>query len=91
MHTVVRQGFPHLRAIQLARYGTFTLQWLSDKHCAAIFDAIESRAMSDPERFSVPFVIEEILDRLLPEVALHVPDHILAIWFPPGPADGVMP
>jgi hypothetical protein len=46
--------------------------------------------MGEPERFSVPFVIEEILDRLPPEVALHVPDHILAIWFPPGPANGVM-
>jgi hypothetical protein len=47
--------------------------------------------MGEPERFSVPFVIEEILERLPSEVALHVPDHILAIWFPPGPASGVMP
>ena len=55
------------------------------------FDGIESRAMGEPERFSVPFVIEEILERLPPEVALHVPDHILAIWFAPGPANSVMP
>jgi hypothetical protein len=47
--------------------------------------------MGEPERFSVPFVIEEIRERLPPEVVLHVPDHILAIWFPPGPANGAMP
>jgi hypothetical protein len=70
---------------------TFTSLGLTNDHYADIFDGIESRAMGESERFSVPFVIEEILERLPPEVALHVPDHILAIWFAPGPANGVMP
>jgi hypothetical protein len=70
---------------------TFTPLRLSTDHCPDIFALLELRAMVEPERFSVPYVIEEILERLPPQVALHVPDHILAIWFPPGPADGVMP
>ena len=46
--------------------------------------------MSEHEKFAVPHEIEEILDRLPPQVTLNVPDHILALWFPPGPVDGVM-
>jgi hypothetical protein len=46
--------------------------------------------MSEHEKFAVPHEIEEILDRLPPRVTLHVPDHILSLWFPPGPANGVM-
>lgn len=49
-----------------------------------------STAMSEHERFSVPHEIDEILERLPPQVTLNVPDHILSLWFPPGPVDGVM-
>ena len=42
--------------------------------------------MSEHDRFSVPHEIDEILERLPPQVTLNVPDHILALWFPPGPA-----
>ena len=49
-----------------------------------------STAMSEHERFSVPHEIDEILERLPPQVTLNVPDHILSRWFPPGPANGVM-
>src|SRR5215471_10071067 len=49
-----------------------------------------STAMSEHERFSVPHEIDEILERLPPQVTLNVPDHILSRWFPPGPAKGVM-
>jgi hypothetical protein len=41
-------------------------------------------------KFAVPHEIDEILDRLPPQVTLNVPDHILALWFPPGPVDGAM-
>lgn len=45
--------------------------------------------MRDP-KFSVPHEIEEILDLLPPQVTLNIPDHILSLWFPPGPAgDGM--
>ena len=46
--------------------------------------------MSEHEKFVVPHEIDEILDRLPPQVTLHVPDHILSLWFPPGPSNGVM-
>ena len=46
--------------------------------------------MSEHDRFSVPHEIDEILERLPPQVTLNVPDHILALWFPPGPVNGVM-
>jgi hypothetical protein len=46
--------------------------------------------MSEHEKFAVPHEIEEILDRLPSQVMLHVPDRILSLWFPPGPAHGVM-
>jgi len=42
------------------------------------------------ERISVPHEIDEILELLPPQVTLNVPDHILSLWFPPGPANGVM-
>ena len=44
----------------------------------------------DRIKFAVPQEIEEILDRLPPQVTLHVPDHILSLWFPLGPSNGVM-
>jgi hypothetical protein len=43
--------------------------------------------MNRDEPFPVPPEIDEILERLLPQVTLNVPDHILAQWFPPGPSD----
>jgi hypothetical protein len=46
--------------------------------------------MIEGNRFAVPPEIEEILDHLPPHVTLNVPDHILSIWFPPGPVDGRM-
>ena len=52
--------------------------------------------MIDRERFpaadesSPPHEIDEILDLLPAEVMLNVPDQTLSLWFPPGPADGVM-
>jgi hypothetical protein len=53
-----------------------------------------SEAMIDRERFppsfSAPQEVDEILDLLPPQVTLNVPDHLLSLWFPPGPADGVM-
>jgi hypothetical protein len=48
-----------------------------------IFDRIESAAMVDHERFSVPSEIEEILDRLPLQVTLHVPDQIKAYLHQP--------
>jgi hypothetical protein len=55
-----------------------------------------SKVMTDRERasslqkFSVPHEIDEILELLSQHVTLNVPDHILSLWFPPGPANGVM-
>jgi hypothetical protein len=46
--------------------------------------------MSHDDRFPVPHEIEEILERLPAQVTLNVPDHVLALWFPPGPTDGGM-
>ena len=49
--------------------------------------------MQDPKqnlKFAVPHEIDEILDRLPPQVTLNVPDHILAKWFPPGPTNDGM-
>ena len=40
--------------------------------------------------FSVPHKIDEILERLPPQLTLNVPDHVLALWFPREPADGVV-
>jgi hypothetical protein len=41
-------------------------------------------------KFSVPHEVEEILERLPLQVTLNVPDHVLSLWFPPGPVDGGM-
>jgi hypothetical protein len=41
---------------------------------------------SSPQKFSVPREIDEILELLPQHVTLNVPDHILSLWFPPGPA-----
>ena len=46
--------------------------------------------MSEHDRFSVPHEIDEILERLPRQVTLNVHDHILSLWFPPGPVNGVM-
>jgi len=46
-------------------------------------------AMRESE-FSVPHEIEDILELLPPQVTLNIPDHVLALWFPPGPGtDGM--
>jgi hypothetical protein len=37
-----------------------------------------------------PDTFREMLEKLLPRVAMHVPDDILEIWFPPGPIAGMM-
>jgi hypothetical protein len=42
--------------------------------------------MNHDESFPVPPEIDEILERLPPQITLNVPDHILAQWFPPGPS-----
>jgi hypothetical protein len=43
-----------------------------------------------PSSFSAPHEVDEILELLSPQVTLNVPDHLLSLWFPPGPANGVM-
>ena len=43
-----------------------------------------------PSSFSVPHEVDEILELLPLQLTLHVPDHLLSRWFPPGPANGVM-
>jgi hypothetical protein len=45
--------------------------------------------MQDP-KFLVPHEIEEILELLPPQVTLNVPDHVLVLWFPPGPTEDGM-
>jgi hypothetical protein len=70
------------------RHGTFIARGLSSDHYADIFDRIESGAMVERERFLVPSEVEEILERLPPQVTLHVPDHILSRWFPSASAAG---
>ena len=37
-----------------------------------------------------PDGFREMLEKLLPRIAMHVPDDILQIWFPPGAASGLM-
>jgi hypothetical protein len=43
-----------------------------------------------PSSFSAPHEVDEILELLPLQVTLNVPDHLLSLWFPPGPANGVM-
>jgi hypothetical protein len=57
---------------------------------ADIWSELSKKSMIEGNRFAVPPEIEEILDHLPPHVTLNVPDHILSIWFPPGPVDGRM-
>ena len=40
--------------------------------------------------FLVPHEIDEILERLPPQLTLNVPGHVLALWFPREPADGAI-
>jgi hypothetical protein len=40
--------------------------------------------------FSVPHEIDEILERLPPQLTLNVPDHVLALWFSREPVDGAI-
>jgi len=42
------------------------------------------------QKFSAPHEIDEILELLPSQVTLNVPDHILSLWFPPGPANGIV-
>jgi len=44
--------------------------------------------MVQDRQFPVPPEIDEILDRLPPEVTLNVPDYVLSRWFSPAAADG---
>jgi hypothetical protein len=37
-----------------------------------------------------PEGFREMLGNLLPRIAMHVPDDILQLWFPPGAAAGIM-
>jgi hypothetical protein len=59
-----------------------------------LFADFESEAMIDregfPSSFSAPHEVDEILELLPPEATLNVPDHLLSLWFPPGPVNGVM-
>jgi hypothetical protein len=43
-----------------------------------------------PSSFSAPHEVDEILELLPLQVTLNVPDHLLSLWFPPGPVNGVM-
>ena len=47
------------------------------------------RAMMYPET-GPPEGFREMLEKLLPRIAMHVPDDILEIWFPPGAVAGIM-
>jgi hypothetical protein len=46
--------------------------------------------MVENRKFSLPPEIDEILDRLPPQVTLNVPSDVLVHWFSPAPADGAM-
>jgi hypothetical protein len=37
-----------------------------------------------------PDGFREMLEKLLPRIATHVPDDILQLWFPPGAVAGIM-
>jgi hypothetical protein len=47
------------------------------------------RAMMYPEN-GPPDGFAETLEKLLPQIAMHVPDEVLVAWFPPSAASGVM-
>jgi hypothetical protein len=59
------------------------------KDCKTAFGRIGAGMIAGPG-FSVPHEIDEILERLPPQVTLNVPDHVLALWFPREPADGAI-
>jgi hypothetical protein len=44
--------------------------------------------MAQDRQFPVPPEIDEILDRIPPEVTLNVPDYVLSRWFPPASGAG---
>jgi hypothetical protein len=44
--------------------------------------------MTQDREFPVPTEIDEILDRLPPQVTLNVPGHVLSQWFPPQSKEG---
>jgi hypothetical protein len=46
--------------------------------------------MSSHHEFNVPHELDDILDRLPAGLALHIPDNILGLWFPPGVVGDVM-
>ena len=46
--------------------------------------------MVENQKFPLPPEIDEILDRLPPQVTLNVPSDVLVHWFSPAPADGAM-
>jgi hypothetical protein len=46
--------------------------------------------MPQDREFPIPHEVDEILERLPPQITLNVPDHVLAVWFPPGPSGGRM-
>jgi len=46
--------------------------------------------MTQDREFPVPPEVDEILDRLPPQVTLNVPDYVLLRWFPPESADGTV-
>jgi hypothetical protein len=37
-----------------------------------------------------PDAFREMLEKLLPRIAMHVPNDVLAVWFPPGAVSGAM-
>jgi hypothetical protein len=45
--------------------------------------------MMYPEK-GPPDGFREMLEKLLPRIAIHVPDEILEIWFPPGAIGGMI-
>jgi hypothetical protein len=51
---------------------------------------VDREKFPSTQRFSAPHEIDEILELLPSQVTLNVPDHILSLWFPPGPANGIM-
>jgi hypothetical protein len=46
--------------------------------------------MDENRKFPLPPEIDEILDRLPPQVTLNVPSDVLAHWFSPASTDGAM-
>jgi hypothetical protein len=47
------------------------------------------RKMMYPE-VGAPDGFREMLEKLLPRIAVHVPDELLKMWFPPGVVDGAI-